>query len=365
MNNRFDYHFEPSYGWINDPNGVCQYKGNYHAFFQHNPFSTKWDKMYWGHAVSKDLIHWNQLANALNPDMFYENKGGCYSGSAIEKDGVLYLFYTSVSEELGQTQSVAFSYDGLHFEKYKNNPVILHNGELDDRNFRDPKVFAFNNRYYMVVGAELDGKGRILLFASDDLFGWDFVNIIYETAEFGGVLECPDLFELDGKWVLMFSAVKPTVASTVFVIGEFDGENFKAENVCYSEIGKDFYAPQTFLDNQGRRIMHAWFYSWGRKALEGATTAGALAVPRELHVKNGRIVNYPVKEAQAFLQKEHACVAVDKTKITIFIEGNGTSEYDVLKAGVEEIRDIEILFDKKAVEVFVNHGEASVSVLLY
>lgn len=362
---RFKNHFEPSSGWMNDPNGASQFKDKYHIFFQHNPYSAQWGPMHWGHAVSDDLVKWEQTANALVPDMYYENGGGCFSGSAIEKDGKLYLFYTSVSEELKQTQSVAFSEDGYHFEKYRNNPVLLHDETRDDGNFRDPKVLKYKERYYMVTGAELGANGRILLFSSEDLFNWDFVNVLYETADFGGTLECPDLFELDGKWVLMFSAIKPKVASTVFVIGEFDGKNFTAENICYSEIGKDFYAPQTFCDNKGRRIMHGWYYHWGKELPAGANSAGALAIPRELHIKNGRIVNYPVKEAQHLLKSDDEHISVENTVITIHNGDNVIANIDTRLAGVEKIDCVETLFDTKVVEIFINHGEATISQWLY
>ena len=358
---RFENHFEPVYGWMNDPNGVSQFQGKYHVFFQHNPFAPQWDQMYWGHAISEDLVHWQQTANALNPDMFYENESGCFSGSAIEKDGMLYLFYTSVSKEMKQTQSVAFSADGLHFEKYRNNPVLTHDDTRDDGNFRDPKVLKYGDKYYMVTGACLNDVGRILLFTSEDLLHWEFVNVLFESADFGGTLECPDLFELDGKWVLMFSAMKPTVAATVFVIGEFDGRSFKPENLCYNEIGRDFYAPQTLLDDKGRRIMHAWYYHWGKTLAEGAQTAGALVIPRELHIKDGKIVNYPVAEAQHLLKTDDAHVSVNGTEIVIRDGEKVIAAYDTRMVGVEQIESVETIFDKKAVEIFVNHGEVTIA----
>ncbi len=358
---RFDYHFEPNYGWINDPNGVIQFNGQYHVFFQHNPFAPKWDKMHWGHAISDDLIHWTQTVNALHPDMYYENNEGCYSGSAIEKDGKLYVFYTGASKELKQTQCVAVSEDGLHFEKYKNNPVLTHDEARDDGNFRDPKVLKYNDRYYMVTGAAQGEVGRVLLFTSEDLLHWEFVNVLFETADFGGTLECPDLFELDGKWVLMFSAMKPTVAPSVFLIGSFDGRSFTPESICYSEIGRDFYAPQTLLDDKGRRIMHAWYHHWGKELIDGADTAGALVIPRELHIKNGRIVNYPVAEAQHLLRENDEHVEVNGTEIIIRDGERVVAAYDTRILGVDEINSVETLFDKKAVEVFINHGEASIA----
>ncbi len=358
---RFEFHFEPTSGWMNDPNGVCQFNGKYHAFFQHNPFAPVWGPMYWGHAMSEDLVHWEQTANALNPDMFYENEGGCFSGSAIEKDGMLYLFYTSVSKEMKQTQSVAFSRDGLRFEKYQNNPVLLHDDTRDDGNFRDPKVLKYGDRYYMVTGACLNDVGRILLFTSEDLLHWEFVTVLFESADFGGTLECPDLFPLDGKWVLMFSAMKPTVAATVFVIGEFDGKSFKPENLCYNEIGRDFYAPQTFCDDKGRRIMHSWYYHWGKELPEGAYSAGALVTPRELHIKDGKILNYPVEEAQHLLKENDPHVVVNGTEIVVKDGEQVIAAYDTRMVGVEKIESVETIFDTKAVEIFVNRGEVTIA----
>ena len=116
MPQRFTFHFEPHKGWMNDPNGLIYYQGRYHAFFQHNPHEPVWGPMHWGHAVSQDLLHWEELPIALFPDQPYEDDKGCFSGSAVERDGVLYLFYTAVSKQLGQTQCVAVSRDGKAFE---------------------------------------------------------------------------------------------------------------------------------------------------------------------------------------------------------------------------------------------------------
>jgi len=150
---RMKYHFEPQSGWMNDPNGLVYFRGQYHAFFQHNPYDTKWGPMHWGHAVSDDLLTWKELPIALTPDMPYENGGGCFSGSAVVKDDLLYLFYTSVSKEFGQTQSLATSADGIHFQKYEQNPIIRSFPPDGSKEFRDPKVTLINGIYYMVVGS--------------------------------------------------------------------------------------------------------------------------------------------------------------------------------------------------------------------
>ena len=121
---KLQYHVEPNKGWLNDPNGLCYFQGKYHAFFQHNPHAPVWDTMHWGHAVSDDLIHWEELPIALYPDQPYESTLGCFSGSAVEKDGTLYLFYTAVGENKAQTQCLATTQDGIHFVKHSENPII-------------------------------------------------------------------------------------------------------------------------------------------------------------------------------------------------------------------------------------------------
>ena len=145
------YHFTPPVSWMNDPNGLVYYKGLYHLFYQYNPKSCKWDSMHWGHAVSEDMIHWKDMPVALKPDQEYDchPEGGCFSGSAVEKDGVLFLFYTATTQIDGvvhQTQCIATSKDGMTFEKYPNNPVIKEPPHGFSNDFRDPKVFKHNGK---------------------------------------------------------------------------------------------------------------------------------------------------------------------------------------------------------------------------
>lgn len=365
---KFDYHFEPETGWINDPNGLCYYKGQYHAFFQYNPYAPWWDTMHWGHAISEDMIAWKQINTALFPDCEYENDGGCFSGSAIEKDGNLHLYYTAVSKQYGQAQATAVSEDGIHFVKDVRNPIIRNlpfskDGEIS-RDFRDPKVFRAFGKYYMVVGAcKGEEEGQVLLYSSADMTNWQFKSVVYASCEWGGTLECPDMFPLGDRWVLMFSAMKPTVAATVFVIGNFDGQNFTPERVTYNEYGKDFYAPQSFAHKDGRRIMIGWFYHWGKQLPAGAKVAGALSIPRELSLQKGNIMNYPVKEARHLFRQECDYVKIMGTTLTIWgLDGSEVYKKDFLGVnGVEKIEKVDILFDKKAVEIFINDGIISVS----
>ena len=352
---RLSYHFEPAWGWMNDRNGLIYYRGQYHAFFQHNPHAPVWGPMHWGHAVSDDLLNWRELPIALYPDQPYENSGGCYSGSAIEKDGLLYLFYTSVSDALGQTQSIAVSADGVHFEKYADNPVLCC-PIADTPDFRDPKVVKFADGYRMVCGSGRDGTGRILLFASQDLLHWEYQGVLFESRDYGAVLECPDFFVLDGEYVLMFSKIGTIDYAVQFIIGDFDGIRFTPKHRSAPEAGPQFYAPQTFLDAAGRRVMIGWLYNWGRKLDEGAVYAGALSIPRQLSLEGGRIFNYPVASAQPLLSGADALLETDGNRIGV----RGTSAGISLDPG-DSLRSLAVLRDTKTIEVFVNSGRYSFS----
>ena len=352
MPERLQYHFEPKKGWMNDPNGLCFFRGRYHAFFQHNPYEPRWGPMHWGHAVSDDLIRWEELPIALYPDQPYEDAGGCFSGSAVVKDGKLYLFYTSVSKALGQTQSVAVTEDGLHFEKYAENPVIRAFPPDGSEDFRDPKVTLLNGTYYMVVGSGRNGEGKILLFASADLLRWEYQGVLFADASCGPVLECPDLFELGGKTVLMFSKMGLETENTQFVVGAFDCARFIEEARCTPETGPQFYAPQTFLAPDGRRILIGWLYDWKKPLDEGADYAGALTLPRELTLEGSRVLTRPVREAAPLLTAEDPLVSAEGE--TLFVCGRPFS------CG-EEVERLEILRDTKTLEVFVNGGRHCVS----
>ena len=350
MPKRLRYHFEPQKGWMNDPNGLIQFGGWYHAFFQHNPYAPKWDRMHWGHAVSRDLIHWEEWEIALWPEEPYEDGGGCFSGSAIEKDGLLYLFYTSVSEQGGQTQSAAISRDGRHFEKMPDNPLIRTYPADGSAEFRDPKVFRYGTGYGMVCGSGKDGIGKVLLYRSDDLRHWEYEGVLYESRE-SSVLECPDLFPLGDRYVLMFSKIGHKADAVEFVAGTFDGQQFWEESRCVPESGPQFYAPQTFCDAGGRRIVIGWMYDCERPLDAGAEYAGALTIPRELSLRDGMICNYPVEEARSLLTDRDDLVQISGRRITI----DGTETWECSR----DIEEVSILRDTKTLEVFINQGEHS------
>lgn len=352
IHKRFKYHFEPKKGWMNDPNGLVYFKGKYHAFFQHNPYSTEWDKMHWGHAVSADLINWQELPIALYPDQEYENNGGCFSGSAIVKDDKLYVFYTSVADK--QTQSVAFSDDGINFTKYDNNPIICSN-PLGYYDFRDPKVTKIDGQFYMVTGSGNENSGQVLLFKSDDLLKWDYVGVLFEGKEYAPCIECPDFFKLDDKYVLMFSKMNETERSTHFVIGDFENGKLVNYKICRPEWGRDFYAPQTMFDGK-RRILIGWMYHWGKKAPLTCPFAGALSIPRELKIVNNNIYNYPVKEALHLLTKCSKNVDINNNEIIVHQKMHKERKFVLPK-----INSIDVLEDTKSVEIFVNNGAISIT----
>lgn len=315
------YHISVPAGWLNDPNGLIFYKGEYHVFYQHYPHDTVWGPMHWGHAKSKDLIRWEYLPIALAPDMDHENVG-CFSGSAIEHDGKLYLIYTGAADDANgthlQTQCVAYSEDGINFTKYEGNPVLTaadlpEDCQVNAGEFRDPKVFKKDDAFYMVVVAKA-AAGNILLYKSRDLLSWEYVRAIAngEGGNMGVMFECPDLFELDGKDVLITSpiAIKRSghrffnTSSTLYFGGKMNWETGEYAKECHDEIdiGTDFYAPQTLCDDRGRRIMIAWAQMWHRTMPTNVLRhnwAGSFSIPRALKWKDEKLMQTPVEELRA------------------------------------------------------------------
>ena len=317
---RPNFHLTPLVGWMNDPNGFSYYHGQYHLFYQYHPYSTEWNAMHWGHAVSHDLLHWTYLPAALAPDAPYDSFG-CFSGSAIEMpDGKQLLMYTGVRKEGGekgkefQTQCLAVG-DGMNYQKYARNPVLdasdLPEG-LSPYDFRDPKVWrTAEGNYRCVVGARrMDKRGVLLLYGSRDGFSWRFESILAENdGHFGLMWECPDFFPLDGKDVLFVSPQDMLPEGfeyhngngTVCQIGTFDGDTgrFVPEYNQAIDYGIDFYAPQTILTPDGRRVMIAWMQNWDTCKVTGYEERpwfGQMSLPRELSIRNGRLYQQPIRE---------------------------------------------------------------------
>ena len=318
------FHLTPRTGWMNDPNGFSYYKGRYHLFYQYYPYESRWGSMHWGHAVSQDLLHWESLPCALAPDEAYD-RDGCFSGSAVElPDGRQLLMYTGVLKERQghgeyrevQTQCLAAG-DGLDYEKYEQNPV------LDDTDipegssrfdFRDPRIWRHTDgTYRCVVGSRpADGSGQILLYASGDGFHWKFKSVLVSNHDrFGKMWECPDFFELDGKWVLLVSPQDMLPEGfeyhngngTLCLIGDYDEETgtFAETHDQSIDYGIDFYAAQTVLAPDGRRIMIGWMQNWDACSMRSPEDPwmGQMSLPRELSVRDGRLYQKPIRELNA------------------------------------------------------------------
>ena len=267
---RQHYHFMPQTGWLNDPNGLIYYKGKYHFFYQYNPYYGFWDYMHWGHAMSEDLLHWEYLSLALAPSEVYDDymRGGCFSGSAIEHEGKLWLMYTGVANHGNgnvQTQCIAYSEDGVHFTKYEGNPVIMPPDDVPAHLFRDPKVWKHEDTYYMVCGASRNERAQALLYKSADLLHWDYVNVLAESrGEWGYMWECPDFYPLGDKYVLTCSPMGADDRKAVYFVGDFDYATGRFDWKISGEMdwGMDFYAPQSFETPDGRRLIAAWANEW-------------------------------------------------------------------------------------------------------
>lgn len=312
------YHFTPPFGWMNDPNGLIQWRGQYHLFYQHNPFGTKWANMHWGHAVSDDLLHWRDLPEALAPSEAYDNEccGGCYSGSAVAQDQHLSLLYTGCIRDGAvekQTQNLAFSDDGVHFTKYAHNPVIAAPPAGASEHFRDPKVWRQDGVWHAVVGGSMAGLGCVFLYTSSDLVNWHEHGILHHAeADEGWMWECPDFFLLDGRWMLTVSAMESGKGDSLWFVGDFDSQTkrFTVTQKGLTDFGTDFYAPQSFIDDRGRRILLAWAGSRSLKpgVEQDAFTAAAgycghMTLPRRVTLApDGHPCFFPIAELNTLRQ---------------------------------------------------------------
>lgn len=288
-------HYTPAKNWVNDPNGLVYANGIYHLFYQYNPMSNDWGNLSWGHATSTDLIHWEEQTVALTPDEL----GDIFSGSAVcDVDntagfgaGTIVALYTSSKEH--QQQSLAYSTDGLNFTKYENNPVISNTTEPD---FRDPKVFWYEEGGYWVMSLAMGWKYAIQFWKSTDLKNWSKLSdfSIDQIACNRGQWECPDLLKMDyngqEKWVLLVS-VNPggpvSGSGTQYFIGDFDGEQFIADDYDYPmwlDYGMDNYAGVTWSNEpNGRTILIGWMNNWNYAGSVPATPwRSAMTLPREL-----------------------------------------------------------------------------------
>ena len=332
--NRPVYHLTPWVGWMNDPNGFSFYDGRYHLFYQYYPFATEWGPMHWGHAVTKDLVTWEYLPAALAPDMPYDAEG-CWSGSAVElPDGRQALIYTGREpfindgrQEIRQVQCLAFG-DGRDYVKYEHNPVIRSEDLPEGASiydFRDPKVWKDekDGLYHMVVASRAaDGCGQVLNYLSKDGISWEYKGVLDASrGEVGSMWECPDFFKMGQEAFIIASPMEMkregeflNLHGNAYFRGTFDEETrqFTRKEVHALDFGYDFYAAQTMLAPDGRRIMIAWMTAWenmrGREHPDG--WAGMMTIPRELSFHDGHLYQLPVKELNAYRRNPVICKKV-------------------------------------------------------
>lgn len=424
---RLGHHLMPPVGWLNDPNGLCWYKGKYHVFFQYAPFDVEGGLKFWGHYTSEDMIDWKYEGTALYPDSSYDCHG-VYSGSALVDDGKLHLFFTGnvkidgdydyINEGRETSTLHVESEDGIHFS---NKEEVISFSEYPEEftcHIRDPKVWKENGKYFMVLGGRLKGdKGAVLVYESGDLKEWKLLRTITTPEVFGYMWECPDYFELDGEKILSVSPQGLTreefrfqniYQSGYFILKE-DG-SVDAKDFREWDMGFDFYAPQTFTDVQGRRILIGWMgmpdadEEYVNKTIEEGWQH-CLTVPRELKLKDGKILQYPVKELEN-LRKEKTVLNDENSAVELRVEvnegfdlvleeialtgssfqismggqmlfryENGTAEIGfpgvtgagrkVRKAQINELRNIRFLVDTSAAEIYLNDGETVFSTRYY
>ncbi len=337
---RPQFHFSPPAHWMNDPNGLVYYKGNYHLFYQYYPDSTVWGPMHWGHAISKDLLHWQHLPVALYPDSL----GLIFSGSAVvdaqnssglqkgnEKPIVAtFTYHDMAGEKSGrndfQTQGMAYSTDGgMHWEKYSGNPVIKNPGLRD---FRDPKVsWHAASKHWILTMAAGD---EVRFYRSPDLKKWEYTGSFgKKEGSHGGVWECPDLFELSTaegthKWVLLVSIGNGAVnggSGTQYFIGEFDGKNFHNDNpadtIYWLDHGTDNYAGVTWDNTGKRRLFIGWMSNWQyAQVVPTNPWRSAMTLPRELSLQkindHYRLITKPAAETIGLRKGDGAILASDQ-----------------------------------------------------
>lgn len=360
---RPQFHFSPPAHWMNDPNGMVYYRDEYHLFYQYYPDSTLWGPMHWGHAISKDLTHWQNLPIALYPDSL----GYIFSGSVVVDENntagfqlgtektlvAIFTYHNMAMEKAGennfQTQGIAFSTDkGRTWKKYNHNPVLKNPGTKD---FRDPKVswHADTKKWVMTLAV----GNEIQFFTSGNLKDWSLSGKFgLAEGSHGGVWECPDLMKIkvnnsrESKWVLLVSigsGASNGGSGTQYFIGDFDGKTFKnynsKETILWLDNGCDNYAGVTW-SNTNRHLFLGWMSNWQYAQTVPTTNwRSATTIPRELALQNTqqgiRLFTSPVKEMQKLRLHKHPLHVTTKSAYR-FSLGEILLDFDEEQTGSED-----------------------------
>lgn len=394
---RPQFHFTPKKNWMNDPNGLIYLDGEYHLFFQYNPFGLMWGHMSWGHAVSTDMLHWKELPVAI-PEGEDE---AIFSGSAVydkentsglgtKENPPLIAIYTAYSDvKKLQVQSIAFSIDkGRTFTKYSKNPVL----DLNLANFRDPKVFWDAERGNWVMVVVKASEKKVAIYTSPNLISWSHQSDFGPLAAQGGDWECPDLIELtiDGdkkkkSWVMIVSLNPGGIeggSGTQYFVGDFNGKSFKPsqnyEKPQWLDFGKDNYAGVTFSNMpDSRTVLIGWMNSWQYSGnLPKSPWTGAMTIPRELSLTKNKtglaLISNPIRELNSLHTGKTFTEKKLKVKGTHVLNGISGRELDITltispnktgKSGINVLTGkkefTQIGYDANSGEIFLNRGTSS------
>ncbi len=358
------YHFLPPTNWMNDPNGVVQWKGRYHLFYQYNPYGPLFERVHWGHAVSNDLVHWTHLPVALAPTPGTVDEDGCWSGCIVNNDGVPTIIYSG-NRNWKQLPCVATSHDDLlTWEKYAGNPVITAPPPgLEIVGFRDHCVWKEDDAWYQLIGSGIKGVGgAVLLYRSTDLLQWEYMHPLHigDKSTTEEIWECPDFFPLGNRYVLVVSALQ--LARTLYFIGTYNDHRFTPELQGTLDAGSHFYAPQTLRDDKGRRIMWGWLRE-GRsnELIQEAGWAGVMSLPRILALLPDNILSMVPAPELSNLRGKHyhdADIPVTETPrtvedvqgaaleiVAVFARGDASAFGIAIFGSQDHAEEIAILYD--------------------
>lgn len=318
---RPQYHFLPPANWLNDPNGLIHWQGVYHLFYQYYPYAPVHRDIHWGHASSTDLVHWTHLPIALAPTPGGPDADGCWSGCAVDDNGVPTLIYSGHAARNGGFQLPCLATgdaDLLTWTKYAENPLLASPPtDLDLLEFRDHSVWQEDGTWYQLIGSGIRKVGgAALLFRSNDLRHWEYLHPLAvgdkdRTAPLwtGTVWECPDFFPLDDQHVLVISAWNERRTHyPIYMLGSYVEHRFTVEREGFVDLGSSFYAPQSMFDAQGRRLMFGWLRE-GRslEAQRAAGWSGVMSLPRVVSIaSNGELGMAPAPELER-LRRGHQC----------------------------------------------------------
>lgn len=421
---RCQFHLTPPTGWMNDPNGICQYKGTYHVFFQYAPDYPADDNKSWGHYISSDCLHWSFVGTTFFPDCRYD-RNGAFSGNALIEDDTMIIYYTGNVEQEGdhdythsgrESNTIRVtSKDGLHFS---DKECVLSNPDYPSDytcHIRDPKVWKEGQLYRMVLGGRKnDDSGAVLFYHSTDGIRWQLSHTATSKQPFGFMWECPDVFSIEEHTFLSFcpQGVAPEalryqnyhlsgylpLSQDALALREGDtGERVLIEEETFQEwdYGFDFYAPETFLDDKGRRILIGWVggpdMSYDEPGLASEHWIHKLTVPRVITYRNGQLLQTPIPELTSLRGDTYSpaadgsyrvtCAAFDweltrtasRNPVVITIGSDIELSYreEILsltfrgatgggrttrKAHCAGLQNLRILADRSVLEIFVNDG---------